>query len=79
MELKEHQKEVIKSIENEKTPIYFNFSITKNTEFEQQREGRMHRDESQITKIESKKQFLDKVLKDTNVKKQKNNKNRDSR
>lgn len=80
MELREHQKKVIDSIRNDKKPIYFSFPVTKNIDFEKQREGRMHRENSKIIDIvENKKQFLDNVLKDTDVKKQKKNKNRDVR
>ena len=79
MELREHQKKVIDSIRNAKTPIYFSFPVTKNIDFEKQKEGRMNRENSKVIDVvENKKQFLDNVLKDTNVKKQKN-KNRDVR
>ena len=63
MELKEHQKKVIDSIRNEKKPIYFSFPVTKNIDFEKQREGRMHRENRKIIDIlENKKQFLDNYL-----------------
>lgn len=80
MELKDYQKKAIDSIKNAKTPIYFSFPVTKNIDFEKQREGRMNRANSKVIDIvENKKQFLDNVLKDRDIKKQKKNKNRDVR
>lgn len=80
MELREYQKKAIDYIKNKKTPIYFSFPVTKNIDFEKQREGRINRENSKVLDIvEDKKQFLDNVLKDTDIKKQKKNKNRDVR
>jgi len=75
MEIKEHQNKAIKSIINEKTLINYGSPYKKDEELEKQIQGRFNRKDNKMMK----KQFLDSVLKDTDVKKQKKSKNRDVR